>query len=361
MSVVFLDGSYGEGGGQIVRFALVFSLLTGRPFRIVNIRRGRRNPGLKPQHLHILKTLQKLAPGSRTEPENLQVGTTALAFFPAEPKEGTFTVDFKTAGSIPLFLQTLLPACVLSRRGCRLHITGGTDVPFSMTWDFWEHVVVPYARPLTEHLALRVEARGYYPAGGGRVHLEVQPLQPGAPLPDRIQRLRALGPLMLPPQNRQRHPAVLWIQSSRSLEPRRVRQRIQRGAVPALETLGLQLSLRGRAWPTRSPGCSTTLVLGPPEQPAGVDQLCQRGVPAEEIGRRLAHKAQAFLESGDAVDPHLQDNLVWILALRGGRMAVQALTSHTRTALWTAQQFLPVRFLHREGWLVAEVQDSPVP
>ncbi len=216
-SPVFLDGFYGEGGGQIVRFALVLSLLTGRSFRIVNIRRGRRRPGLKPQHLHILKALLKLAPGSRTEPEHLQVGLTELTFHPAEPRGGTLTVDFKTAGSIPLFLQTLLPTCVLSREGCRLRIIGGTDVPFSMTWDFWEQVVAPYSRLLTQHLAFRVETSGYYPAGGGWVQVAVTPLEPGASLAERLGHLRALGPLDLGPRTGSRSrpvcgskPAVAW-------------------------------------------------------------------------------------------------------------------------------------------------------
>ena len=354
--LLLLDGAYGEGGGQIVRFALVFSLITGKPFRVVRIRQGRRQPGLKTQHLFIVKTLLWLAPGSRTEPEDLRVGLTELTFYPAEPRGGTRSVDFKTAGSIPLFLQTLLPTCVLAREGCRLRLVGGTDVPFSMTWDYWHQVILPYSRPLAEHLEATAETRGYYPAGGGVVRLQVRPLRPGEPLARRLESLQRLDPLNLEPVDFRRFPQVLWIQGSRSLEGRRVRQRILQGALPELEALGLHPELRGRSWPTRSPGCSATLVLGPAERPVGVDQLCQRGVPAEEIGRRLARKAARFLDSGDAVDPHLQDNLVWILALRGGRVAVQHLTSHTQTALWVAERFLGIRYRHENGWLEVSPQ-----
>ncbi|MCX6050020.1 MAG: hypothetical protein NT075_33390 [Chloroflexi bacterium] len=170
--MIVLDGAYGEGGGQILRTALVLSLLTDQPFRIENIRRGRPNPGLKAQHLHIINALLQM---SDSQVEGLQLGALSLSFSPGQLRGGVYAQDIGTAGAIPLFLQTMLPAAMFADSSTTFTITGGTDVRGAMTIDFWLTVLLPFLQPYAHRLELQVKQHGFYPAGGGEVKLRVAP------------------------------------------------------------------------------------------------------------------------------------------------------------------------------------------
>ncbi|MDQ3247622.1 MAG: RNA 3'-terminal phosphate cyclase, partial [Chloroflexota bacterium] len=139
-----LDGAHGEGGGQILRTALVLSLLTGQPFRIERIRQGRTPPGLKPQHVYILKALLQM---SDARAEGVKPGASSLTFQPGTLRGGVYHLEIGTAGAIPLFLQTILPAALFAPSPIMLTVTGGTDVRGAMTMDFWQAVLLPFLQP----------------------------------------------------------------------------------------------------------------------------------------------------------------------------------------------------------------------
>lgn len=170
--LLMIDASYGEGGGQILRTALILSLLTDTPFKMINIRKGRKRSGLKPQHLHIIRTITRL---SRSSVEGASQGSQEITFSPGTIEGGKFDIDFHTAGSITLFLQTILPVSFFANSPVLLRVRGGTDVPMSMTWDYFEKVFLPIVSPYVRNVKAKLIRRGYYPKGGGEVEIKVTP------------------------------------------------------------------------------------------------------------------------------------------------------------------------------------------
>ena len=173
--MISIDGSFGEGGGQILRTALGLSLVTGQPFRIEKIRAGRRNPGLLRQHLTAVKAAAKIG---QAEIAGVNIGSTQLTFTPGRVAHGDYQFAVGTAGSATLVLQTILPALLVSGdqdQQTQLTIEGGTHNPFAPPFDFLSQAFLP----LLERMGVRVEARleryGFYPAGGGRIEITIKP------------------------------------------------------------------------------------------------------------------------------------------------------------------------------------------
>src|SRR5688572_529111 len=167
--MVNLDGSVGEGGGQMLRTALLWSVVTQTPFKMVKIRENRDKPGLKAQHLHVLKALQAMGPLRMTGAE---IGSRELTFAPAPLSAVDATVDVGTAGSLTLLLQTLLPVVLMTAGRSRFRLVGGTDVAWSPPVDYLRHITLGPALKRAERLELEVGRRGYFPAGGGEIVLE---------------------------------------------------------------------------------------------------------------------------------------------------------------------------------------------
>ncbi|MBO0725661.1 MAG: RNA 3'-phosphate cyclase, partial [Blastocatellia bacterium] len=180
--MISIDGSFGEGGGQILRTALGLSLFTGQPFRIEKIRAGRRNPGLLRQHLTAVKAAAKI---SQAEAQGAHIGSTQLTFTPGRVAPGRYQFAVGTAGSATLVLQTILPALLISddqEQQTHLTLEGGTHNPFAPPFDF----LVKAFLPLLERMGARIEARleryGFYPAGGGRFEIAVTPVKKLEPI-----------------------------------------------------------------------------------------------------------------------------------------------------------------------------------
>lgn len=343
-----LDGAYGEGGGQIVRTALLLSLLTGRPFRAYNIRKGRSKPGLKPQHLHIVRTLLHLT-SSRAEGAHL--GSLELTFFPGPIGAGTLRVDIGTAGSISLFLQTLLPVSCFASGPVHLRVRGGTDVPGGMTFAYLAGVLVPFVRPFVRELRIQALRRGFYPKGGGEVELQVVPRFSRSAYPS-FEAFREALRGSFRPLRILRRGTLRRIRgeslASTSLRNRRVAERQAGAARRILPQADIQVTYS----PTLSPGSALTLIAEFEYTVLGADALGRRGVPAETVGQEAAEKLQAELEADATVDVHLSDNLIPWLALVGGAFRVREITSHTRTNIWVVEQFLgpTFRIRGREIW-----------
>ena len=175
MEFLKINGGHGEGGGQIVRSAIVLSCITKKPIHIENIRKNRKKPGLKPQHLTAISILKKI---SNAKVIGGEIGSTELKFVPGEIDDLELTEDVGTAGSIPLILQVLIPVVALSQKKLSLTIRGGTDVLWSPTIDFTKFVLKEAYSRMGIKFELDVIKRGYYPKGNGEIKLQVFPSNP---------------------------------------------------------------------------------------------------------------------------------------------------------------------------------------
>ena len=172
MNFLKINGAHGEGGGQIVRSAITLSCITNQPIHLENIRKNRKNSGLKPQHLTAIKILQKI---SNAKVIGNKLGSTELKFIPGEIKNSELIEDVKTAGSIALILQVLIPAVSISKKKLSLIVKGGTDVLWSPTMNYTNYVLKEAYSRIGITFDLKITKRGYFPKGGGEIKLEVYP------------------------------------------------------------------------------------------------------------------------------------------------------------------------------------------
>ena len=172
MNFLKINGAHGEGGGQIVRSAITLSCITNQPIHLENIRKNRKNSGLKPQHLTAIKILQKI---SNAKVTGDKLGSTELKFIPGEIKNSELIEDVKTAGSIALILQVLIPAVSISKKKLSLIVKGGTDVLWSPTMNYTNYVLKEAYSRIGITFDLKITKRGYFPKGGGEIKLEVYP------------------------------------------------------------------------------------------------------------------------------------------------------------------------------------------
>ena len=179
MDFLKIDGSYGEGGGQIVRSAITLSCITKTPILIENIRKNRRVPGLRPQHITAIKLLSKIC---NAEVQGLNAGSTTIKFFPKNIENNTLHEDIGTAGSISLILQVLIPAVSIAKKSLELSIIGGTDVPWSPTGNYTKYVLGEAYSRMGINFSMEITKRGYYPKGGGLVKVKIYPLKKLKPI-----------------------------------------------------------------------------------------------------------------------------------------------------------------------------------
>ena len=172
MDFLKINGSHGEGGGQIIRSAITLSCITKKPIHIENIRKNRKVSGLKPQHLTAITILQKVA---NAKVIGAEIGSTELKFIPGDIENSDLVEDVGTAGSIPLILQVLIPVVALSKKYLNLKIKGGTDVPWSPTIDYTQHVLKEAYSRMGINFSFELIKRGYYPKGGGEIELKIVP------------------------------------------------------------------------------------------------------------------------------------------------------------------------------------------
>jgi len=340
MSRVVVDGSIGEGGGQVVRVALLMSALLSVPVEIVNVRKKRSPSGLKKQHLGVVKALQHL---TNARVEGAYEGSTRLLFEPKTLKSGAYRIDLGSAASVSLFFQTLLPLAFFVPRRFLIAVKGGTDVDNAPTVDWVENVFLPRLKPLAKRVSFRVIRRGFYPAGGGFVSLQVESFL-NAPLFG-LEEVRAFAKsrLNLNLTERGNLKKIRGISvAHKELQPRKVAERQRLGAIEFLkEKLSRKASIMNLYADADSIGTSVTLWLTDDKgNILGADARGKKGKPAEEVGREAAAKLVEDWESGAVVDRHLADHLVPLLAIVGGSLKVPEITPHLETAVKVAEHFV---------------------
>ena len=342
--MIEIDGSYGEGGGQIVRTAVALSAISNMPVRICNIRQNRPNPGLSHQHVNAIGTLAQLC-GAKTT--GVIKGSTCITFVPSAIKGGEYYVDIGTAGSISLLLQCILPVAIAisasTGRGMDVEmetrfvadspapvsitVRGGTDVRWSPTIDYMKHVTLAALAKMGVECTIVTLHRGYYPRGGGCVKLEVHP-----------SKLRGFDYLR---GDANSAADIVYGISTSSKLPCHVPKRQRQSAMDALVDAGYNADVDVECEDLASTGSSITLWSGF----IGSSALGERGLPAEKVGSLAAMGILAELKSGASVDCHLADQLIPYMGLcKSGSFTVQELTGHTKTNIWVVEKFLDVRF-----------------
>jgi RNA 3'-phosphate cyclase len=333
-----VDGSQGEGGGQILRTAIAFSAIQRRPVRVSKIRAGRALPGLKRQHLSALEVIAKAFRGKLT---GATEGSSTVSFVPGTPEPGALSIDMRTAASITLVLQAVVPAVALTGSRLSIELTGGTDVPWSPTFDYFQRVVGDSYESVGIRFGAGATSRGYYPRGGGKVEATIEPCE-------------SLTPLDL--SSRQEVSDVRLV-SRCGMLPRHVAERQLSSASKVLEASGIRV-LRGEVSEeeSASPGSSMLAYHTGGEVFLGADAIGARGKRAEEVGEDAARRFVAAARSGARLDSNLADMLLPLLSLapRPSKVRVYEVTPHLEAGLQLASQFTSC------SWSVRSDQGGPV-
>ncbi len=326
--MIEIDGSTGEGGGQLLRTAVALAAITGMALHLTNIRARRARPGLAAQHLAAVKAVAELC---QARVDGLELASQEIRFDPGATRAGTHLFEVGTAGSVTLVLQALLPAMLAAPARSTVRVTGGTDVRAAPPFDYLREVLLPLLRRVGVRARAEIVRRGYYPRGGGEVECVVEPsaLQP-IDLADR-------GPL-----------ASIEAFAHVANLPAHIAQRMASAAHETLASLpeaAVRIAVLG---PEQAIGAGGAIVLRARTAHSllGAARVAQRGIPAEQLGAEAAAELRSDLASGAALDIHAADQLLIYLALAGpgSRFTTRVLSSHARTAIWLIEQFLPVRF-----------------
>lgn len=317
-----LDGSHGEGGGQILRSSLALSMVTGRAVRIRKIRARRSRPGLMRQHLAAVRAAARIS-GAAVEGD--EVGSAELSFVPGEVVPGEYVFEIGTAGSTTLVLQTVLPALLRASRPSWLVLEGGTHNPLAPPFEFLERAWLPLVRRMGGEVQAALERPGFYPAGGGRVLVTVEP----------GPRLAELELFERGEARRRRATALL------SRLPRHIAERELAEVARLTGWEGAELEIRE----VETPGPGNVLLLEVESE--SVTEVFagfgERGVPAEEVAGRAVREMQRYLAAGVPVGEHLADQLLLLLALAGsGAFATVSPSLHTTTQVDLIPRFLDV-------------------
>lgn len=317
-----IDGSRGEGGGQVLRSSLALSLVTGAPFRMVNVRANREKPGLRRQHLTAAKAAAAVG---RAETTGLEVGSREITFRPRGVEPGEYAFSVGTAGSATLVLQTVLPALLTASGPSRLALEGGTHNMMAPPFDFLERAFLPIVSRLGPEVRARLKRYGFYPAGGGLIHVDVTPR-------GRLERIELLerGGLR-----------EVRVRAVVSRLPTRIAEKEVRTAA---RILGVD-ARSGSIEEVHSAGPGNALMVDV-ESEAVTEVFTafgRRGVPAEVVARRAAREAEEYLEAGAPVGLHLCDQLLLPMALAGGgAFRTMEPTLHATTNMDVIREFLPV-------------------
>lgn len=318
--MITIDGSQGEGGGQILRSALALSMLTGKAFCIEKIRAGRAKPGLMRQHLTCVLAAAQICGGSV---EGGAIGSRELSFAPGPVCAGDYHFPIGTAGSTTMVLQAILPALLAADSPSRIVVEGGTHNGMAPPFEFFERVLVPLINRTGARVTARLERPGFYPAGGGKIVVEVSPTR----TPRELVLLERGDEVA-------RGVKVLVSKIPRHVGEREVRRASARlGVSPESGIIEEATSPVG-------PGNVVLVELSFAEVTEVVSSLGEVGKSAERVADEATEEARAYLAHGAPVGEHLADQLmVPLAALGGGRYRTTTLTPHSTTNMETIGAF----------------------
>lgn len=336
---VYIDGSMGEGGGQILRTSLALACITGRNLHIKNIRAARRNPGLAKQHLICVRAAQEICGG---QCKGAAISSQTLVFQPGPIRGGNFSFDIGSAGSATLVIQTILPALFLTDKPSTITVSGGTHNPWAPPYDFLAETFLPAIKSAGFDADCKLEKHGFYPAGGGKITLNIQPQQTN--LNQQINFCQPIDNIQIR--------ARIYTSKLPSHIPQRQRKLLLQSKLKFKNIEHIEVT------DSDGPGNCMMLRLCGEGRTAVFTAFGQKGKPSEKVVGEVTGLAEDFLQSNAAVDHFLADQLLIYMAINshfakdnetGTHKNVccyttNELTTHLTTNIETIKKFLPVDF-----------------
>lgn len=332
---ILVDGSVGEGGGQILRTSLSLSLCLGLPFRIKRIRATRSKPGLQPQHLVAVQAARTI---SQAMVEGDEPGSQEMAFTPGGIIAGNYHFAIGTAGSTSLVLQTILPALMLADAPSRLVLEGGTHNPLAPTFDFLRSTFLPLINRMGPGVTVQLERPGFAPKGGGRVSVKIKPVSSlrSIDIPER-------GPVY------SKYAEVLLAHLPEHIGTREL-EVLKQGVGLTDEQACLRV-----VNDAYGPGNVVSTCIKSKYVTECFSAFGERGVPAEQVAQQVVSDVQRYLKAGVPIGSHLADQLLVPMALAGsGRFLTVQPSAHTLTNIKVIQLFMQltidVKKLAHDAW-----------
>ena len=325
-----IDGSKGEGGGQILRSSLFMSAVLGQPMRIRSIRVERSTPGLQPEPLTCINALARI---TDADVAGATLGSHELAFTPRTIRAGTYRFDVAEvrpgAGSLSLIFQTLVLPLAFAGEVSRLTLLGGTHIPESPPVQYLQTVYLPTIAQMGVQADVQLKKWGWFPMGGGEVSAEVHPSE--------------LSGIHLSERGAQKDAKVISVVSNLPISAAR-RQRDS--ALQILETAGIEVSSEIVDAPSPGKGSAIFILTEFEKTRAGFTAMGGKNIRAENVAEKAVEEYMDFLRSDATIDEYLADQIVLFMALAKGRssFSTSKLTAHLLANISVAEQFLPVKF-----------------
>lgn len=324
-----IDGAYGEGGGQILRNAVAFSVLTNKPIRVTNIRNNRPNPGIKAQHYIAIRSISDIF---NAEVKGLEIGSNELIFKPDKIKPGVYKFDVGTAGSITLVFQAIILACTDAKEQVTISLCGGTDVKSSPSWDYFENIYIPLIKKIGVTVIPQLITRGYYPRGGGEATITINPYE-------------KLNPLKL--SNNEEFTQIEGNINISNLADN-IAARIKHTIIKNLLKNNFNASISVDKKTSLSPGVEATLWARSKNTILGSAVIGEKIMSSEELGKSVAMNLLKEIQSGATLDVHAFDQILhfMVLAKKNGKSIcrISKLSNHASTSMWLAKKFFDIDF-----------------
>lgn len=324
--IISLDGSYGEGGGQILRTALAISLISGRGLEISNIRAGRSKPGLRPQHIQSVEAARRIG---EARVEGLRLDSEKISFFPRGIGSGNFEFKIGTAGSTSLVFQTIYLPLSFAPAASQLKISGGTHVPWSPCFEYLKYHWLSFAKKIGLLIELESELAGFFPKGGGNMWAKIEPHYHFHPIKinkrGRLKKIKGFSAVANLPES--------------------IAERQRDQALGRLKKINPNVEIEIQNLVSHVQG-SILFIMGQFEH----SQCCyyslgEKGKSAEQVADEAVNEFESFLNTNGAVDSYLADQLVLPLAFTPGNSEIRTsrITQHLLTNVWVIQKSWPAK------------------
>ncbi|MGB9612797.1 MAG: RNA 3'-terminal phosphate cyclase [Candidatus Margulisiibacteriota bacterium] len=332
--MITIDGSYGEGGGQILRSTLTLAAILGKPVEVVNIRAGRKKPGLQPQHLTGVRAVAEICLG-QIEGDNLL--SQRVIFHPGKIQSGNYEFDVMkvkaSAGSTGMIFQQIAPILAFGKNESSVSLKGGTHTEMAPPIDYLQKVFLPTVAKMGFYATLEIERWGWYPIGQGLVKTKIQPLK---------GKLKAIN------LNERGNLKRIFGLAIVSRLPLSIAERERNLASARIKELGLGnfFECEISSVPSLGTGNAFQLVAEYENSIVGFNSLGKIGKRAEKVAEEAVTEFIKFHQSNAGIEKHLADQLILYLALAQGlsSFTVSEITSHLLTNIWVVEQFLPIKF-----------------
>ena len=317
-----IDGSYGEGGGQIIRSAVSLAAITGKAVEIDRVRANRSKPGLQPQHLAAVNAAAELCAARLN---GAHVGSTSFKFEPTKPVQASdYLFEIGTAGSACLVAQTVIVPLALTGERCSIVVTGGTHNPLAPCSDYLEHVYAPALREMGICINVTSTRAGFYPKGGGIVEVE-------------LTGSREFFPIQRKSRGKQRRLIVI-------ITTARLPDAVYYRAKKVLETRLTNFEIKHEQKDSNGAGAAVMILADNEHVQAGFTALGELRKPMETVVEEAILQYESWMSGDAAIDEHLADQLVLPAIFANGESAwtTPFVTDHLRTNLWLVNQFVPI-------------------